>query len=410
MIKKMSNQNKHSSLQQWIVLFFLGVMMRPFISTVYPVIDELKEHLHSNVLIASLLVAIPVFCIGIFSLCAKYIAEHLQKEWVMFISIFLIACSFLIRAGITNTAWILLFTCVGGIGIGIAGALAGNFVQEHFPHKALLSMGIYTVGIALGATLGSMSAAAHTTLFGNIWQFSQVEWAIIIFIFAATWYGIFCRKLAFKNPHIQTEKLQLPFRNKLAWLLTAVFGLQSLIFYGLLTWIVPYYTATGYAFSKEIPAILLAIQLVASWMIPHALEFFKKSMIPLIVLSVILLFSLLALYYAPNTLLWPTLIGLGISTGATFPLCLSNPMLFFKNSAECNNAFSMMFGVGYFFSGFGPLLLATLIDAEKSYQSPFLVLSVFALVMLIVTIFLQCKFETLRKPTTERKVPEQKRG
>lgn len=159
----------------------------------------------------------------------------------------------------------------------------------------------------------------------------------------------------------------------------------SLIVYGWLTWLPPYYQSQGW--TPALAGLLLAVWSVAQ--VPSALVILALAerrrrwrFWASLALGSAALGTVGALV-APQPAvvgpwLWVVLIGIG--SGAGFPLGLAVIAWRSPNGAASAATSGRAMGVGYLAAGLGPLVMGLLVDATGGYHSAIVVLLVAAVV------------------------------
>lgn len=362
----------------FISLFCVGFTLRPFITCIYSFNTFFSVNYNMNAIQIAALTSIPIFCMGIFAIVGRYLEKYFNREWVVFSSIALIASGFLLRSFSDFTDVIFLATVIGGIGIGIGGALVGGLVKAHLPEHIFTGMGVYSLGIGLGAVTGN-----QVTLFS--WHINQSILCLITISCALVFSTVLCLGKTIKPslPGSNSTKITL---NTALSLIIIIFGLQSLINYTVLLWIKSYYQNLEdfrIANLNQIAAILLIIQLISSYLIPQVLNQVKNKLIPLGILAGMLNISIILLCFFPISMFWVILIGLGISTGSIFPLSMSLPIIFSNNTNQASAWYTTMLFGGYLISAIGPLLFGLVLTLSSSYYLAISVLFTLSLALII---------------------------
>ena len=119
-----------------------------------------------------------------------------------------------------------------GVGMGLAGALMPVAVKERFAHRPAFASGVYTTGINLGSALSSALAVPIAAALGG--------WRAALAVFSAC-HDPLLRRAGSSHPARRGERNRArrracPGGRRVVWALAAVFALQSIVYYGLVSW------------------------------------------------------------------------------------------------------------------------------------------------------------------------------
>ena len=117
--------------------------------------------------------------------------------------------------------------------MGLAGPIFPLIVRHEMPARPALGTGAYAIGLVLGGTLAAV-AVVPLAGDGGDWRLALGVVTLAGLVSLGIW-------LALAPPdEIRDETLaapRIPWRSPVAWLLGALFGLQSLLYYGVITWL-----------------------------------------------------------------------------------------------------------------------------------------------------------------------------
>ncbi len=196
------------------------------------------------------------------------------------------------------------------------------------------------------------------------WSLSLAVWAVPALLAIAVWAPIAYRAGGGTRTARRTV---LPWRDGFARLAACYLAGSSLMVYGWLTWLPPYYESLGW--SPQSAGVLLAVwsiaHIPAALAIPALAERRRRWRFwSGLTLSLITIGTLGALVAPDPPLigpwLWVTLIGLG--SGAGFALGLTMIAWRTPDGATSTATSSVALGIGYTIAGLGPLLMGLLID------------------------------------------------
>jgi MFS transporter, CP family, cyanate transporter len=367
-----------------IALFIASLNLRPAINSIAPLLESIRTDLGMSAAVASLLTAIPVLCMGIFSPVAVKAGGRWGIERIIGLSLVIVGIGTVIRLFTDSVAFLVTTALIAGIGIALIGPLLSGFIKQHFPNHVPSMVAVYTVALTLGAALSSALATPLENSF-NSWQTSLAFWAIIAFVAAVIWW-LFVNQQVKKSAHTATAgaKVQLPWRNGKAWILTLSFGLMSMLFYSITAWLPQIIQGMGYA--KDYAAIALtifvAVQIPVSLVLPILLKKVPSRRLWLVVESILELVGLILLVLNVEPLLASLLIGIG--AGGLFSLNLLLPIDATDSAHEAASWSAMTQSAGYVIGALGPIIFGWIHDATNSFASAVVGMIVIVLIMIII--------------------------
>ncbi|MFC4770496.1 MFS transporter [Enterococcus hermanniensis] len=169
------------------------------------------------------------------------------------------------------------------------------------------------------------------------------------------------------------------------------FGIQSGIFYSLITWFVEFFKFKE--LSNQESVLLLttftAMQMAFSFIIPTIMDKFDNDKIWIYICSLSMLIGMLLLsrYNSLGIFLFAVLL-LAFSAGGLFPIALLLPLKFVHSPVEASIWTSMVQAFGYMIGGVIPILIGVIIDSTNNLN--YLIYSIITgiLFILVLTILL----------------------
>lgn len=362
-----------------ILLLLAALNLRPAITSISPLLENIRADLHIQGVTASLLVTLPVLCMGLFAPLALSWSKRWGLEKVITFSLLLIGLATLLRLMADSTVILMSSALLAGIGIGLIGPLLSGFIKQYFPNPAAM-VSVYSVSLVIGAALAAGLAVPLQQVLRGSWQYSLSFWAILAIVAGLSW----LRLARAPQSKTTTASVSLPFRQQKAWLLTIFFGLMAAIFYSLTTWLSPMMAHAGYSKIQAgyMMTLFTIIQIPISFLIPIGVSTFGKRAWWLVGCSVMEIIGLLALHLPVSP--WLAIAILGIGAGGLFPLALMLPIQEAHNAGEANAWSAMTQSGGYTLGAIGPLIVGLLFDHSGSFITAQWGLGVMIVLMIIV--------------------------
>lgn len=364
-------------MQRLLALFCVGLVLRPQIVGIGPLLPRIEPSLHIAHGVAGLLATIPVLCMGVFAPLAPPVLRRWGSRVAIGGSLVLVGALGILRALVPGPALVLLFTVPVGIGIAVAGTLLPVVVKEEYPEQPALGTGVYTTGINVGATIASISAVPLAIAFG--WRGALVAFSVATIALVIPWLR---RRHAAAAP---PERAPLPWRSPLAWTLAAAFATQSTLFYGFNAWLSEAYVDRGWSETAAggLPAVLNGVALFAG--IGTALVADRVGSRRLFLVGGAALAAVSSALLAadvPSAWTWSAV--LGVATGVEFTIVMTLPIDAARGRAAVAALSTLMLGVGYSISALAPTVLGAVRDATGSFTLPLTLLAVDAVLLLLV--------------------------
>lgn len=365
-----------------IGLFLASLAMRPQILAIGPLLPLIRTDLDLPAGIAGLLTTIPVLCMGVFAPIGPRLAARFGAGTVFVACLSAVVTFGLARALAPGVPLVLLATLGIGIGIGTAGALPSMIVSRWIPGRPALGTGAYAGGIVAGSTL---AAGFAVPLAG------ESDWRRALLIISVLCIGSIVAWLVLVGvddrpaPGASVAR-RLPWRDSTAWLLVVVFGLQSVLFYGIVSWLPNAFVERGWTATEAgaLIGVFNGVGLVTTIGLPLVADRLGRRRPQLLVSSAIAVGALVGVILLPELAYgWVAILGLAL--GAVFPLSLTLPLDVADEPARVGSVAALMLLGGYILSSTGPVVLGAARDLSGDFTA-----SLWMLVGLSVALVVSC--------------------
>jgi CP family cyanate transporter-like MFS transporter len=188
---------------------------------------------------------------------------------------------------------------------------------------------------------------------------------------------------------IAPSRPKLPWRRPAAWLLGAIFGSQSILFYGCITWLGSVYVERGWsqAESGSLIALLAGIGLVSTLAVPLFADRIGTRRTQLTLAASLSVAGALIIALTPgeppgSMLTYAATVLLGLGIGAYFPLALTLPVDVASDAGDAASISAFMLLIGYLIAATSPVVLGLVRDATGSFASVVWILAGISLSMI----------------------------
>ena len=363
-------------------LSLVAINLRIAITSIPPVIVNIKEATGWDDTALGLLTTIPVLCMGVFALVVPRLAARIGRRHTIALAMAFIAVALLSRWN-TEWPWLLYPSAfLAGAGIAFAAGLIPGIVREQLPDSVGLATGVWSSTMMFGAAIGA-ALTVPLAIALNSWGLALAAWALPALIALVVWL-IVERGKSVHQPTTVTRLRDFPWRNPVAWSLTAYLTLNSIVFYSAVAWLAPSYTERG--LSQELSGwyfgIFTLAQVVAALVLPAIAHRWGGRRLVLSAVVVLTSMSVLLIGLTPELMPIVVLLVFGGSLGGGFALGLGLLSEYSAHAAGSARLTAMAFFVTYVVAALSPALAGFLMDTLQSWPIVFTALAIVALLQL----------------------------
>lgn len=389
--------------KQWTVsmilivvsIFFVALNMRPAVTAIGPLFNVLMESLQVSNTHMSLLTSIPVFCMGLFAPLAVPMQKKVGTKWAIGILLIIIALANGLRFVKESYLILLVTSFAAGFAIAIIGPILNAYIKEKFPSRFTTVVGVYSFGIGAGATLSAGLTVSIYNAFDKSWTIALGGWVVLAIVAFIIW------SLSIPQERMEVQKevksidatVRNPWKNRHAWTILVFFGLQTALFFSLMSWLPAMLQDKG--FSLVVASALLTfmsiVQLAGNIIITMLMEKWTNRITWILSLSALGIIGFGLLWIGEGDILWFAVFIIGVVLSGLFPIGLLLPLDEATNNAEANSWSSMVLSGGFMISAILPLLIGVLYDKTANHTFTYAIFIVIMLGIICTTLFLKKK-------------------
>jgi CP family cyanate transporter-like MFS transporter len=389
-VSKPVEQRTVSPLVFGVIIALVAANLRPALVSVGPVLTDIRGELGLSGTGASLLTSLPVICLGLLAPTAPALARRWGVERMISLVLAVLVLALLLRVT-AGPAVLFAGTVIGAGAIAVANVLIPALIKRHFAGHAGAMTGVYTMALSGAAAVAAGSTVPIGEASGHGWRGGLVFWAFPAAIALLVWtlFTWAADRSAATTPATGPTVDGSLLRDRLAWQITLYFGLQSLSFYSVLSWLPSIYRDHGY--SPAAAGLLLSIsafaQLPVTLVLPHFAARASDQRWYAVACAVLTGLGLAGVLLAPTAAPYAWVVVLGLGQGGSFGVGL----LLFSVRTRSIQATARLSAqaqtVGYLLAAAGPLLVGAVHDATGSWTIP--------LALLLALLLPQCAFGAL---------------
>jgi len=373
-IRAMSKQPARTETSKTWLLIAAGIVLiaanlRPAVTSVASLLTEIRLDVGLTPTTAALLTAAPVVCFGLLAPFGPRIADRIGLERTLGAVLVGIVLGLVIRLG-PGELTLFAGTIVAGGAIAVGNVLLPALVKRDFPARAGVLTGAYTTALQISAAMAAGLSVPIAAALGG-WRWGVGFWAIPAFATLLIWLPQLRSRT---RPPVEDARnsVRALLRNPLAWQVTLYFGIQSLEFYAVISWLPTIYR--DYGFSASDAGLILSVTTLmgapAALIMPILATRARDQRVHALVIGVITSSGIAGVLLAPTALPWVWASLIGIGNGAAFPLALTFLVLRTRSSFDTARLSAMAQSFGYVIAASGPLTVGILHEAFGGWSAP----------------------------------------
>lgn len=366
-------------------IMLVSACLRPAITSVGPLLDDIGQDTGLSSLRLGLLGALPLVMFAVLSPFSGLLGRLRGAEVALAGALVGLLGGSLLRstAGLVGL-W--LGTALIGAAVAVANVLTPGLVKRDFGRPALATA-MFTTVLSGAAAIASGSSVPIAEVLGG-WRPGLVVWALLPAVVLPLWWVRMARTGGTdKTEVIDRGALRVVMRSPVAWQVATFFGLQSLIFYTLVTWLPTVEQSFG-ASPTTAGLHLLVFQLVGLPMglaVGFLMERRADQRVAAISVSVPVAVAMVGLAVEPGwALLWVTVGSTG--TGSSLAVALALVLHRTEQAAHTTALSGMAQSVGYLIACTGPIAAGE-IASRVGWRAVLLVLAGVAITQTVVSLW-----------------------
>ncbi|MEW1912019.1 MFS transporter [Kitasatospora sp. NPDC085895] len=356
-----------------------AVNLRPVVTSLGPLLDDVRADLGMSAGVAGLLTAVPSLCFALFGLAAPALARRIGPIAVVAAGMGAITLGVLARSYAGGTAVFLLLTAVALAGVAVSNVLLPVVVKRWFPHRVGPMIGLYSMALSVGTSLAAAATVPLTAEMGGSWRAGLGIWSLLAAAALVLWAVVALLRRdrsgagrpAAGEGRTAAEPSGPIVRSRTAWALAVFLGLQATSAYATMGWLPKIYQDAGVSdgASGVLLAVVMAVSVPASFVLPSLAARRGDQQLFVVVLGICGIAGYTGLAFAAGTAswLWACLVGLSM---CAFPLALTMIGLRARTPGGVARLSAFSQCVGYLISIPGPIAVGAVYQATGSWYLP----------------------------------------
>lgn len=361
-------------------IFLMAACLRTPIVSVGPLVGMIQADLQADSTVIGIIGTVPVL---VFAVCSPFVAglgRRFGFEEMLIAALLALAAGILLRTAGSSVGFLLAGTLLLSAGIAVGNVLVSGVIKRSLASHVGRFTAMYSFTMSCSAALSAAAAVPLAQRFG--WQRSLDVWLLPVLAALAVWLV-----LRWKQGHRAVggagaaEQTVPVWRNRLAWAISLLMGLQSLVYYTFSAWLPTILAAKG-AGAGEAGYYAMLMQLAAVpaiFTVTSLAGRVKKQRLFMLSVTGLSAAGMAGLWLLPHAAaLWVFCTGMGVA--GTFTLCLLLFVMRTDSAAEAAMLSGMAQTAGYLVAAAGPVGAGWLYGQTQSWDAP---LAVMTLLMLV---------------------------
>lgn len=346
----------------WLAIVAVGLTLRPTLTSISPLLPQIREATGMSFPVAALLTSLPVLAMGAGAFAASSLTRRLGERRGVLLGLAALALACGVRFVADDTVLMLATALASGIGIAIIQALLPGVVKANYSAARMTAMmGIYSAALMGGGGLGAAASPWASSL-ADDWRVGLGMWLAVVGAAALAWWRAPLGVQAVSGADVseapatrEPSMLDL-LRKHRAWTLAIYFGLINCTYTTMVAWLPPFYQQAGMSATQSgaLLAGLTACQVVAALALPWLARRNVDRRRWLTLALVATLAGLVGLVLAPEASPWLWIGAIGFGLGGTFSLGLVLALDHHAHPRHAAALAAFMQGVGFCIAALAP--------------------------------------------------------
>lgn len=380
-------ENPQVSTGMKALLLVLGIILiattlRAPITSVGPLVETIRLDTGMSHTLAGLLTTFPLLAFAVVSPIAPKLARRWGMEKTLFSGVAAVTLGIALRF-VPSVAALFAGTILLGLGIAVSNVLLPSLIKRDFPLRVGVMTGIYSVSMNIFAAIASGVSLPVSNHLASGWRGSLLIWGILSLIALIVWLPQL--RYRHRTGGVRISSKSSIWRSKLAWQVTIVMGLQSFVFYSVVSWLPEILTDRGMSGSTAgwMLSLMQFFSVPVTFFVPILAGRFQNQRGLVVGTFLCFVLGFVLLLSGWNAIVPVAVVLVGIGTGAAFGLVTMFFMLRTRRTEQAAELSGMAQSVGYLLAAVGPLLIGLVHDLSGSWTTATSVLLIVAIVYML---------------------------
>jgi MFS transporter, CP family, cyanate transporter len=369
-LSKVLRGSTKSSAFLLLGILVVGATLRAPITIVGPLLDLIRSDFNLSAGQAGVLTALPLAAFAVVSPFVGMLGGRYGLERTLYAGLAIVAAGILLRS--SGPAWALFCgTWLIGSGIAAGNVLLPSLLKRDFAANISTATASYTLVMALTSALSSAMATPIARFGNNGWPLALSSVLVLPLLALSLWIPLVFRGRSAAPSPASASAAVSTWRSTVAWQISIFMGLNSLLYYALVSWMPSVLVQAGYSHQEagSLQGVMHVASAVTALVMVPAGRRIRDQRLAALSTSIFTGCGFAGLAFAPeHAMAWVCLLGVGI--GAGMILALSFLSLRASSAPQVAALSSMAQCVGYVLGAAGPLLLGMLHDVQGGWTLP----------------------------------------
>jgi len=386
---KLTEKNFKSKTNIFLIvgILLIAANLRVPLTSVGPLVDMIRDETGISNGAIGLLTTLPLLAFAVFSIIAPNIAERFGIKYILMVSLIVLLIGILMRS-VNSITLLFLGTFILGSAIAMGNVLLPALIKQNFPYRIGIMTGLYTTFMNLFGALASGFSFPIAKQLHIGWRQTLASAAFLVIVTSFVWLPQITKKQrsTLKTSVMTTNKNV--WRSVTAWYITLFMGLQSLLYFVVLSWPPEIFIHYGLAPSKAgwMLSLMLVFTIPANFIVPVLFDRTDKQyLVMLFIVAITFLgFGGILVWGGFLATVWSAFLGFGI--GGCLSLSLTLVALRSNGIKQASQLSVMAQSIGYVLAAIGPVLFGMLRDITMSWSVSISAMMINCILLFIVGI------------------------
>nr|WP_294863336.1 cyanate transporter [uncultured Pseudogulbenkiania sp.] len=263
-----ASPHRELPLAALLLLAVIALNLRPFLTSVGPVLDLLRADTRLSLRAAAAMTALPFVLMGLLAFGGAALTRQIGERRTVALALLLLASGCATRAWASGSAGLIASAAIAGAGVAAIQAVMPGVAKRLFPQRIGLAMGVYSAALVGGGALGAI-ASPWLAQHGG-WRLGLAAWSVPALGGMALWLQQTDSNVPTTTQGADEASLRRFATQRRAWLLVLYFGLTNSGYSTLVAWLPSFYREQGMAAqpAANLLAWMAVLQATAALLLP----------------------------------------------------------------------------------------------------------------------------------------------